>query len=99
MKKKLVAGVMAVVALCLCGMARGQAAGQTSAQTEKVPEWVTAAGGKAEFEAASVREDLSGKYVGPPYSIDSDDDFTKGSGLFTAVAPLTICSGGAVLRM
>ena len=35
-----------------------------------------------------MREDLSGKYVSPPYSIDSDDDFTKGSGLFTAIADL-----------
>jgi bla regulator protein BlaR1 len=60
------------------------------AQAQTVPDWQTAAGGRAEFEVASVREDPSGKYVSPPYSTDSDDDFTKGSGLFTADGDLAI---------
>jgi uncharacterized protein (TIGR03435 family) len=54
------------------------------AQAQKVPEWQTAAGGKMEFEVASVREDASGKYKPPPFSIDPDDDFVDTGGLFTA---------------
>ena len=41
------------------------------------------------FEVASVRKDLSGKYVPPHFSIDSDDDYKPTAGLFTAVLPLT----------
>jgi bla regulator protein blaR1 len=49
-----------------------------------VPEWQTAAGGKMAFEVASVRENPSGKYKPPPYSIDPDDDFVDTGGFFTA---------------
>jgi len=60
-----------------------------AARAQTVPGWQTAAGGHAEFEVASVREDLSGKYSTPPFSIDSDDDFADTGGLFTADGPLT----------
>jgi uncharacterized protein (TIGR03435 family) len=94
-----VAGLMAVAAPCLLGqqsallLAQAATVQAPTGQTQKIPEWEAAArgaaaGGKLEFEAASVREDPSGKYMSPPYSIDSDDDFTKGSGLFTADADL-----------
>jgi len=63
----------------------GRSTNQTpAAQAQKVPEWVTAAGGKMEFEVASIREDPSGKYKPPPFSIDPDDDFVDTGGLFTA---------------
>jgi bla regulator protein blaR1 len=74
---------MAIATLCACAIARGQAAG-----AQAVPDWVTAAGGHAEFDAASVREDPTGKYKGPPFSTDADDDFTNASGLFTADGPI-----------
>jgi uncharacterized protein (TIGR03435 family) len=61
----------------------------TMVQTQKVPQWQTAAGGKMSFEVASVRQDPSGKFMTPPYSIDSDDDYSSTGGLFTADAPLT----------
>jgi hypothetical protein len=41
------------------------------------------------FEVASVKQDLSGKYISPPFSIDSGDDYTPTGGLFTALMPLT----------
>jgi len=96
-------GAIAVVVLCWsCGTAQAQTVPSqgTTATAQTLPEWVKAAGGHAEFEADSVREDPSGKYKGPPYSMDSDDDFTPYSiglnddpthagGLFTADAPLT----------
>jgi uncharacterized protein (TIGR03435 family) len=55
-------------------------------RTQTVPAWQTAAGGKMAFEVASVREDLSGKWVPPPFSFDADDDFKDTGGLFTADA-------------
>ena len=59
------------------------------AQAQKVPEWQTAAGGKMEFDVASIREDPSGKFVPPPFSIDTNDDYTNTGGLFTADLPLS----------
>jgi len=60
-----------------------------AASVAKVPDWQTTAGEKAEFEVSSVKEDPSGKYSTPPYSLDSDDDFRPTGGLFNADAPLT----------
>jgi uncharacterized protein (TIGR03435 family) len=88
-------GLMGVAVLGLLGLWSGTARAQAStdqaatAEGQAVPVWVTAAGGKAAFEVASVREDPSGKYLTPPYSLDSDNDYTNAGGLFTAVAPLS----------
>jgi len=65
-------------------LAQGAASQTPPTQAQTVPEWVTAAGRKAEFEVASVREDPSGKYKPPPFSIDPDDGFVNTGGLFTA---------------
>src|ERR1019366_9325099 len=66
-------------------LAAQDAAGHAAtAEAQKMPAWVTAAGGKAEFEVASVREDLSGKFHPSPFSMDADDGFTSTGGLFTA---------------
>ncbi len=82
--------MMAIAALCLCGTAWGQATGQTSAAlAAKVPEWVTRAGGKAEFEAASVREDPTPKYM-VSLPVDSDEDWVPTGGLFDVEGPLTM---------
>jgi len=66
----------------------GQNDAQSTVQLASVPQWQTAAGGTMSFEVASVRQDLSGKYVPPPFSIDSDDDYAPIAGLFTAELPL-----------
>jgi bla regulator protein blaR1 len=64
--------------------------GETSSrQPGAIPRWQAAAGGKMSFEVASVRQDPSGKFVTPPYSMDSDDDYGSTGGLFTADATLT----------
>jgi hypothetical protein len=54
----------------------GQNDAPSTAQPAPVPQWQTTAGRTMSFEVASVRQDLSGKYVTPPFSIDSDDDYT-----------------------
>ena len=77
--------MLAVAALCLCGTAGGQA----SAQAQTAPVWVTAAGGKAEFDAASVREDPTPKYM-VSMPVDSDDDWVPTGGLFDVEGPLTM---------
>ena len=59
------------------------------AQPPATPQWQTAAAGKMEFEVASVREDPAGKYVSPPFSTDSDDNFAGATDLFVADAPVT----------
>jgi len=87
-----VAGLLIAVVLGLSSqrIAAQVAAGQAlGAQSQKVPDWVVAAGGKAEFDAASVREDPSGKYKGPPFSTDADDDFSNAGGLFMSDGPIT----------
>src|ERR1017187_3884151 len=84
-----VAGMMAVLAPGLLGqrdaLAAQDATGHAAtAEAQKMPARVTAAGGKAEFEVASVREGLSAKFRPPPFSMDADDGFTNTGGLFTA---------------
>src|ERR1017187_10493644 len=90
-----IAGLMAVAAPGLPGQQSALLLAQVAtvqaptAQTQKVPSWeaaarAAAAGGMMAFEVASVREDLSGKYHEPPFSMDADDSFTSTGGLFTA---------------
>src|SRR5258706_6326926 len=45
--------------------------------------------GKFEFEVASVRPNEKWKYADPGYSLDSDEDYKPGLGLFIADAPLS----------
>src|ERR1035441_104260 len=82
------AAVMTVVALGHSFLwnapARAQAPRETlSAQAEKMPAWVTAAGGKAEFEVASIRED-TGPFKPPSFALSADDSFRPTGGLFHA---------------
>lgn len=53
-----------------------------------VPQWQTAAGGKMEFEVASVRRDISDTNTPPNFAITSDDGWGPSSDLFTADFPL-----------
>ena len=77
--------------LVLLGSAASAGLAQAPAsQSPQIPAWQLAAGGKMTFEVASVREDPTGKYQTPPYSIDSDDDGDiSSSGIFLADLPLT----------
>jgi bla regulator protein blaR1 len=45
--------------------------------------------GKVEFEVASVRLNEKWKFADPGYSLDSDDSYVPGQGLFVADAPLS----------
>ena len=45
--------------------------------------------GKFEFEVASVRLNEKGKFADPGYSLDSDDSYVPGQGLFVADADLS----------
>jgi bla regulator protein blaR1 len=77
-------------------LAAGESAMAQDSGATEVPAWVTAAGGHAEFEVASVREDPAKKYASPNYSLDSDDgggtNYDGGdvdySGIFRADLPL-----------
>jgi uncharacterized protein (TIGR03435 family) len=68
--------VMAVVTCVPVGM-RAQAA------TADAPAWETAAGGKMEFEVASVRLD-KGEFRTPSFALSSDDWFREPNGRFHA---------------
>jgi len=82
------ASALAVVALFAIGQ-KSVSQQPSGPMPAAIPDWQAAAGGKMEFEVASVREDPSGKYVGPPFSTDADDDFSDAGGLFTADSPLS----------
>jgi uncharacterized protein (TIGR03435 family) len=48
-----------------------------------------AVGNAMSFEVSSVKQDTSGKFITPPFSLDSDDNFTPTGEVFNATAPLT----------
>jgi uncharacterized protein (TIGR03435 family) len=60
------------------------------AQTTPVPDWQKAAGGKMEFEVASVRQDTSGVFRPPSFSLSADDGSPPLEGLFHADFQLLI---------
>ncbi len=41
------------------------------------------------FDVASVKQDLVGRFIAPPFSLDFDDDYIPTGGAFNATAPLT----------
>jgi bla regulator protein blaR1 len=63
--------------------------GQNSAVSGPLPlEQERSESGKLEFEVASVRLNDKWKFADPGYSLDSDDNYVPGQGLFIADAPL-----------
>jgi bla regulator protein blaR1 len=60
------------------------------AQTEKVPQWQKAAGGKISFEVASIRPSKPGTFKPPSFPLSSDDSYASTGGLFTADFPLMV---------
>jgi bla regulator protein blaR1 len=59
-------------------------------QTQKVPQWQTAAGGKMSFEVASIRPSKPGTFTPPSFPLSPDDSYTPTAGLFRADFPLMV---------
>jgi bla regulator protein blaR1 len=72
------------------------AIGVTTAQSPRVPDWQTAAGGKMAFEVASVKPAKT--FRQPNFPLDIGDAKTPG-GRFSAVLPLVTCVGFAYKLM
>ncbi len=71
------------------GAAKAQAAAsQTPAEPPSVPAWQKSAGGKMEFEVASVRPSEPGSSPGANMSMNTGDYLQPTGGLFTANLPL-----------
>lgn len=75
--------------LCLSMLLPWMTAAAQPTPTQPAPDWQTKAGSKMAFDVASVREDPTGKYGAPPFSMDADDAFKPTGGLFTADVPLS----------
>ena len=73
--------VAVVAGVCCCTAALW-------AQADRVPEWQTKAGGKMEFEVASVRLD-KGPFQPPSFALSADDWFREPNGRFHADFSLT----------
>ncbi len=86
-----IAGMTAVTIPILAGIVNSSA---PSAQAP-VPQWQIAAGGKMEFEVASIRRTPPGKFTPPNFPLDDGDAFTSTRtnepprGRFLADFPLT----------
>lgn len=70
--------------LCVCvALTAVVAASALPAQEAVVPDWQTKAGGKMEFEVASIRED-KGPFETPSFALSADDWFREPNGRFHA---------------
>jgi uncharacterized protein (TIGR03435 family) len=78
MRKAWVMQVFRVAALTVCCGTTG-----LWAQTDAMPEWQVKAGGKMEFEVASVRQD-KGEFQTPSFALSADDWFRDPNGRFHA---------------
>jgi uncharacterized protein (TIGR03435 family) len=74
--------VAVIAGACCCTAALG-------AQPGAAPEWQVKAGGKMEFEVASVRQD-KGPFQPPSFALSADDWFREPNGRFHADFPLTV---------
>ena len=65
---------------------------QSRAQPQNVPEWQAAAGGKMEFEVATVRLNKPGTFIPPSFALDAGDfyDSADPHGRFSADFPLSV---------
>jgi len=71
--------------ILLCGAVVAViAAGRMAAQetTARVPDWQTAAGGKASFEVASIHPTAPGSFSPPSFPMSADDSFMEPNGSF-----------------
>jgi bla regulator protein blaR1 len=71
---------------------RGQAATVQApiSQTQKVPQWQTAAGGKMSFDVASIRPSKPGTFTPPNFPLSNDESYGPTAGLFEADFPLMV---------
>lgn len=79
--------LMAATVLMLSLLIRPIASQTTTAQasptpSQAMPKWQIAAGGKMEFDAVSVRKDISGKFKTPSFALDPGDGWQPPDGLF-----------------
>ena len=67
-------------------------AAQSHAQLQKVPAWQNAAGGKMEFEVATIRLNKPGTFIPPNFAMDSGDFYNPSDphGRFSADFPLSV---------
>jgi bla regulator protein blaR1 len=87
------AGLVAVVVFCLAvaSLNSQTTAGQKpSLQSRTIPQWQTAAGGKMEFEVASIRLAGPGPFRPPSFALNIDDDSIPPGGRFFADFPLEV---------
>ena len=67
-----VAGLVAVAVPVTFGLVL---AAQSRAQSQDVPQWQTAAGGKMEFKTATVRQSKPGTFTPPNFALDDGDAY------------------------
>jgi uncharacterized protein (TIGR03435 family) len=88
------AGVCVGVAMLFAfaaGSAQAQeSASQAASQPQSAPVWQTAAGGKMEFEVASIRPGDPSKFTPPNFALNIDDTPIPAGGRFTADFPLPV---------
>ena len=91
LSRKLLLGVaaLAVAVPVTFGLAP---AAQSRSQPQNVPEWQTAAGGKMEFEVATIRQNKPGTFIPPSFALDSGDSYGSADlhGRFSADFPLSV---------
>jgi len=81
--------VTALILLALTGWTAIRA--QTSAgQSAPVPEWQTGAGGKMEFDVASIRLSQPGTFTPPSFPLGPDDSYRKVGGNFASDWPVWV---------
>jgi bla regulator protein BlaR1 len=92
--KLLLVAALAVALPVALGLAP---AAQSRAQSKPVPEWQTAAGGKMEFEVATIRLNKPGAFIPPSFALDTGNSYNRDSynrsdphGLFSADFPLSV---------
>lgn len=84
------AGLPLILAIASLGPAHGQQTGTPAADPAITPEWQRAAGGRMEFEVASVRLDTSSSFKPPSFPLSADDSYVETGGLFHADFPLVV---------
>jgi bla regulator protein blaR1 len=66
------------------------AIGASSPRQESPSDWQTAAGGKMNFEVASIRPSAPGTFTPPSFPLSNDDSYRDVHGVFSADFPLSV---------
>ena len=83
------AGVLAVAMPVMFGLVT---TAQSRGQSQHTPEWQKAAGGKMEFEVATIRPNKPGAFIPPNFGLDAEDSYDSPDphGRFSADFPLSV---------